>query len=134
MYTSTNTKNNTSDVSPPQEELDPTSDERMKLYLEQQKAEEAERARLTEEWTERLVGKRYIEPKEGEEAPAPEPAAAEAEAEAVLDEGSSFSNASLRKPYRVLKGERAVMTMDYCATRLNVRVDDEGLCTGVFFA
>ncbi|KAJ2523137.1 hypothetical protein GGI11_000079 [Coemansia sp. RSA 2049] len=127
-----NGNNNTSDANPAQEELDPTSDERMKLYLEQQKAEEAERARLTEEWTERLVGKRYIEPKEGEEAPAA--AEAEAEAEAVLDEGSSFSNASLRKPYRVLKGERAVMTLDYCAARLNVRVDDEGRCTGVFFA
>ncbi|KAJ2657558.1 hypothetical protein IWW48_004470 [Coemansia sp. RSA 1200] len=117
------TNTNTSDANPTQEELDPTSDEQMKLYMEQQKAEEEGRASLTEEWTERLVGKKYIEPKEGEEAPA-----------IALDEGSSFSNASLRKPYRVLKGEHAMMTMDYCATRLNVRVDDEGLCTGVFFA
>ncbi|KAJ2088402.1 hypothetical protein IW138_004278 [Coemansia sp. RSA 986] len=97
---------------------DPTSDEHMQLYLEQQKKEKEVRETLTKEWTERLVGKKYVEHKEGDEA--------------ILDE-HAFSEASLRKPFRILKGKNVAMTMDYCTDRLNVRLDDNGVCTEVFF-
>ncbi|KAJ2558224.1 hypothetical protein EV175_000889 [Coemansia sp. RSA 1933] len=89
---------------------DPGAEERMQQYLERERKEKEMRETLTKEWTERLVGKKYVE-SEGSES--------------VLDDGM-FNEASLRQPYRILKGEHAVMTMDYRPDRLNVQLDNEG--------
>ncbi|KAJ2488451.1 hypothetical protein IWW37_004802 [Coemansia sp. RSA 2050] len=45
-----------------------------------------------------------------------------------------FLESSLPKPYRVLKGPNAPMTMDYRPERLNVVLDINGVCTGVSFS
>ncbi|KAJ2402968.1 hypothetical protein GGI23_000333 [Coemansia sp. RSA 2559] len=117
---SNNNSNDTGSDAAPAPGQNPTSEEQMQLYLERERKEKEMRETLTKEWAERLVGKRYVEHHN------------EGDGESVLDE-NSFNEASLREPFRVLKGEHAMMTMDYRPDRLNVQLDNDGVCTGVFF-
>ncbi|KAJ1956460.1 hypothetical protein GGI12_005302 [Dipsacomyces acuminosporus] len=78
-------------------------------------AMEQKRAEDTRLWSAKLVGKKLIKGNQ------------------VAASDSEFSEASLPQPRRILHGEHAVMTMDFRPERINVRVDDQGICTEVFF-
>ncbi|KAI8319772.1 hypothetical protein GQ54DRAFT_23666 [Martensiomyces pterosporus] len=69
----------------------------------------------TELWSAKLLGKKFVE---SEVAPASD---------------SEFSLASIPKNHRILRGENAVMTLDYRPERINIRLDSQGICTEVFF-
>ncbi|KAI9501426.1 hypothetical protein GGI25_004481 [Coemansia spiralis] len=107
------------------DEAPPSGEEQMRQYLEREKQEKETRKRLTAEWSERLVGKKHIVLEGSDE-----------EKQSMLaahEQNNTFSDESLRKPFRILHGEQAVMTMDYRPDRLNVRLGDDGVCTEVFF-
>ncbi|KAJ1945597.1 hypothetical protein FBU59_002261 [Linderina macrospora] len=80
-------------------------------------AMEKRRQEQTELWKGKLIGKKFIE-----------------DASLISSIGEKeFTEEQLPKSRRILKGENVAMTMDFRPDRINVRLDDNGVCVDVFF-
>ncbi|KAJ2007603.1 hypothetical protein GGI04_000717 [Coemansia thaxteri] len=123
-------------------------------YEQMVQRQEVMRHELEAKWTARLVGKAFVEPAtehschSADNGNGENKAEAEADADAATEDDNaseagsdykgnsddlSFSVALLPANHRILRGENAPMTMDYRPDRLNVVLDDAGICTKVFF-